>query len=699
MINAVTVEKPLGNLQDEIAAIPDAKNLRVDLDSDGNVVVSGRVRDRQQEQDVIDRVDGLAGPYLGANGKVVDRLAMDATSQVDVKVDVLEVDRTAQTQLGLRLQSAQPSGVDANGAAVPPYTISGAIVVRRSRLPRTSGVPGKALTVGAFTRVSLLAPTLDLLISQGHARRLSSPNLMTKPGKEATFLVGGEIPIPVSNGLGTLSIEYKQYGVQLKVTPTIDADGSVDSDITPEVSDLDFADGININGFLVPALKTSRIQTDVTTQDGESIVMGGLLRRIEQKNILKIPLLGDIPILGELFRSTVVSAQRHRRRLRPDADGRYEPPRSAIGILARLRAAYAPSTAVLSAPRTKSDRLIDAAVDDADDTAEHQAHAPITPEAPPADSSSMQTSVPEQSAQPLETAPPHVESPPANRRERLGIGAFLFFVGLYIAAFLLLVATGNAQIATASLRYGITFATLSALTYLLTIPATQGYPPGPQPSALQRPLTFGMFAGVAVCLFAAAVTGALQTHFDAAALGPTFNSAQSLFHFGVTAFFFDAVFVFVALRLLGVPARTMGLARPSRGSGRVALFWIGLALLFVGAETVTGHQRITGIIRLIVRNVFQNGFSEEFLFRGALLSRLRAFFRIEWALLGQALLFGLWHFGTDMRAAGGNPLIALAYAITVQSVFGYALGFLVVRTRSIAISATFHALADATSII
>ncbi|MBC5799126.1 MAG: pilus assembly protein N-terminal domain-containing protein [Candidatus Eremiobacteraeota bacterium] len=303
-INAVTVDKPLGDLQDQIASVPDAKNLRVDLDADGNVVVSGRVRDRQQEQDVVDKVNGLAGAYLKTDGKVIDRLAMDATSQVDVKVDVLEVDKTAQSQLGLRLQSAQPGGISGNGTAIPPYAVAPAASFVAVDSPVNPGVPGKPFNIGTFTRISLLAPTLDLLISEGHARRLSSPNLMTKPGKEATFLVGGEIPIPVSNGLGTISIDYKEYGVKLKVTPTITADGSVDDDITPEVSDLDFADAINVNGFVVPALKTSRIQTDVTTQDGESIVMGGLLRRIEQKNVLKIPLLGDIPILGQLFRST-----------------------------------------------------------------------------------------------------------------------------------------------------------------------------------------------------------------------------------------------------------------------------------------------------------------------------------------------------------------------------------------------------------
>jgi pilus assembly protein CpaC len=116
--------------------------------------------------------------------------------------------------------------------------------------------------------------------------------------------VGGEIPIPVSNGLGSISIVYKEYGVNLKVTPTLLGNGSVEAKINPEVSDLDSASGVNINGFTIPGLKTSKLTTDVITQSGESIVMGGLLRHQEMKTITRIPLLSDIPILGALFRST-----------------------------------------------------------------------------------------------------------------------------------------------------------------------------------------------------------------------------------------------------------------------------------------------------------------------------------------------------------------------------------------------------------
>jgi pilus assembly protein CpaC len=148
-----------------------------------------------------------------------------------------------------------------------------------------------------------LAPTLDLIKQSGHAKILSEPNLVTSPGQLATFLVGGEIPYVVSTGLGQVSVSFHDYGVMLNVTPKILGNGSIESTIAPEISDLDPADGVTINGYTVPAFKVSKLSTDVITQSGESIVMGGLIRRITQQTLYKIPLLGDIPILGALFRS------------------------------------------------------------------------------------------------------------------------------------------------------------------------------------------------------------------------------------------------------------------------------------------------------------------------------------------------------------------------------------------------------------
>jgi pilus assembly protein CpaC len=303
IVNAVTVAKPLGPLQNELAYEKATSGVRVDRDEKGNLIVSGQVPDRTTAEHVLTRVRALAGPYLAIDGKVIDRIETATVSQVDVKVYVLEVDETALRQLGIRLQSAtfNRDGTYTVGAPQFPVVESPLSGPGNANGP---GFPGRALTIGSFFRTITLAPTVDLILNSGHARILSSPDLVTMPGHQADFLVGGQIPIPYASGPQQIAIQYKDFGVKLQVKPTILGDGGVETLIAPEVSDLDFQDGVSLNGFVVPALKTSRLSTDVVTKAGESIVLGGLLRRQEQRFVDKIPGLGDLPILGKLFRST-----------------------------------------------------------------------------------------------------------------------------------------------------------------------------------------------------------------------------------------------------------------------------------------------------------------------------------------------------------------------------------------------------------
>jgi pilus assembly protein CpaC len=307
LINAVSVVHPLGALQADLAGVSGGTDIQVDHDEKGNLVVSGSVSDRATAERVLDRARASGGISLGADAKVIDRLAVTSNSQIDIKVYILEVDQTAMSQLGIRLQSGTP---DVNH---PGNYILGAPSFPALESPNTNfsgapnsgpGIIGRALNIGAFLRTTILAPTLDLLMQNGHAKMLSSPDLVTMPGRQATFLVGGQIPIPYASGPGQIAIEYKDFGVRLDITPQILGDGSVRTKIAPEVSDLDFQDAVIVSGFSIPALKTSKLATEVVTQSGESIIMGGLLRRVQQRNIIKIPLLGDLPILGKLFRST-----------------------------------------------------------------------------------------------------------------------------------------------------------------------------------------------------------------------------------------------------------------------------------------------------------------------------------------------------------------------------------------------------------
>ncbi|MFY9718668.1 MAG: type II and III secretion system protein, partial [Candidatus Cybelea sp.] len=213
---------------------------------------------------------------------------------IDIKVYVLEVDKTAQSSLGIQLYGAQPVEGQPTPLLIPP-----SIPFFESLRP-----PGQAFTLGPFYRTITLAPTLNLLMSEGHARMLSSPDLVTSPGSKATFLVGGQIPVVTTTGLGAVNVQYQPYGVQLNVTPTVRGNGSVEALIAPEISELDYANAVTVSGFEIPALTVSQLSTDVITRPGESILMGGLVSRIEKKTVYKFPLLSEIPILGKLFTST-----------------------------------------------------------------------------------------------------------------------------------------------------------------------------------------------------------------------------------------------------------------------------------------------------------------------------------------------------------------------------------------------------------
>lgn len=135
---------------------------------------------------------------------------------------------------------------------------------------------------------------------------MAEPNLVTTSGQEASFLAGGEFPIPVPSGLGTVSIEYKKFGVGLSFTPTVLDQDKIAMRINPEVSELDFSSQttVVVSGFIVPALRVRRTSTQVEMKDGQTLALAGLLADQHRNAIKKYPVLGDLPVLGTLFRSS-----------------------------------------------------------------------------------------------------------------------------------------------------------------------------------------------------------------------------------------------------------------------------------------------------------------------------------------------------------------------------------------------------------
>lgn len=273
------------------------------------------------------------------------------------------------------------------------------------------------------------------------------------------------------------------------------------------------------------------------------------------------------------------------------------------------------------------------------------------------------------------------------RADRLSIRPFRLFAALYLGAFVTLVIAGFRDDALRTLGYVVLFAMLAFVTQLLA----RGAPERPQP-ARRAPLQ------LALCLAVILVTGVAGVFFGSEDDSQP-RGLGEMYGTGAWQFLIEVCVVFVGLRLLGMRRRDLGLGAPARGSGRIAYLWIATALAFLARDVSHGLVTPFEAARDVLHNVFRNGFSEEFLFRAALFSRLRLVLSDEWALVGQAAVFALWHYGADIRAAQGNLLVAVCFMITVQGVFGYALGFLALRTRSIVIGSAFHAIADATDII
>ena len=267
----------------------------------------------------------VSKPDAMLNIMPVSRLKVATPLQVMLKVRIAEMNRSMVKQFGVNLLSRDRSGGTLFGigrgnpgtiGTVPgtydPITgkISGAID------PVTGGLPGSPVvkfnnlaggtTLGLFGRLLGLdvLGTLDLLENDGVVTTLAEPNLTALSGETASFLAGGEFPIPISQSLGAVTIEYKQYGVGLAFTPVVLGDGRISMRVRPEVSQLSDAGSVQLNGYTVPALTTRRAETTVELGSGQSFMIAGLLQNSNTNNIEKAPFLGDIPILGALFRST-----------------------------------------------------------------------------------------------------------------------------------------------------------------------------------------------------------------------------------------------------------------------------------------------------------------------------------------------------------------------------------------------------------
>jgi pilus assembly protein CpaC len=241
-------------------------------------------------------------------GKVVNLLYVNvppADPQILLKVRFASVDRSKERQLGMNIFSL---GAANTIGSVSTQQFSAPTISNPGGTSGTSATLSNLLNIFIFRPDINLGATIQALQTQGLLEVLAEPNVLAANGKEASFLAGGEYPYPVVQGVtgggtGAVTIQFKQFGVRLNFIPTITPRNTVRLQVAPEVSTLDFANGVTISGFRVPGVSVRRVRTEVELSEGQSFAIGGLLDNRETETFNKIPFIGDVPILGKLFQS------------------------------------------------------------------------------------------------------------------------------------------------------------------------------------------------------------------------------------------------------------------------------------------------------------------------------------------------------------------------------------------------------------
>ncbi len=276
------------------------------------IVLSGHVSD----ETVATRAGKIAEAY---SKNVVNVLTFGPKGAQEVLLEVkfAEVDRSALTQLGINFfmpgqgntialsQTGQFGSVSIRNTGTTTTTNGSTSTTTTTSTPPTVNISDFLNLFVARTDVNVGA-VIKALQAKNLLQILAEPNLIAVNGKEASFLAGGEFPFPIvqpSQGFTAVTIQFKEFGVKLKFTPVIMPSGTIHLKVVPEVSTLDFANALQISGFLIPALSTRRADTEFELQDGQSFVIAGLMDNRVTSIANKIPGLGDLPIIGNLFKS------------------------------------------------------------------------------------------------------------------------------------------------------------------------------------------------------------------------------------------------------------------------------------------------------------------------------------------------------------------------------------------------------------
>jgi len=310
----IAVQRDLARLNDQVKQL--FPNEHIEATSNGkSVVLSGMV----SSKDVGEKAVAVAAGYVDKPADVVNLFQIQAgprSNQVLLRVRFAEVSRSAMSEFGMSIFTS-PTGIHNNVGRVttqqypaPGYTDLAWTKADSSFGSDVTSAEGK-LAFSDFLNVFLLNQKYDLgvlikaLQNRGLFQSLAEPNLVAESGKEASFLAGGEFPVPIAQGSGAnigVSIMFKEFGIRLNFTPTVNGD-RVHLKVRPEVSTLDYGNAVLLSGFRIPSLSTRRAETELELGNGQTFAIAGLMSNQMQNTMQKVPGIGDIPILGYLFRS------------------------------------------------------------------------------------------------------------------------------------------------------------------------------------------------------------------------------------------------------------------------------------------------------------------------------------------------------------------------------------------------------------
>lgn len=294
----VQVSHDLSRVRQSIHSLLPGENIAVNS-VENSLVLSGEVSTAGRAEKA--RALAAAAAADVKNSVVVNQLAVDTPNQINLRVKIAEVNRTALKALGFNWSASWANNrLDQSTLqALTNNPVTNQTITAQNTVQYGFALPGNGR----------LTATIDALAQEGLITTLAEPNLTATNGQTASFLAGGEFPVPVAvtppsgTGAATITIAFKQFGVALDFTPTIIDANHLNLHIRPEVSQLTSTGAVQVNGFSIPALTVRRADTTVELGSGESFALAGLLQNTSEQDISKIPWLGDIPILGQLFRS------------------------------------------------------------------------------------------------------------------------------------------------------------------------------------------------------------------------------------------------------------------------------------------------------------------------------------------------------------------------------------------------------------